>query len=198
MGTSCDSLSFTVMFSSSCSTTLIFFIIFCGYRGRGGDENGGLILGFGGGLAAGAYKNIEELWRKKQSDVLRFLCVCVAGTSAQLPGIVHVTRPNRPDKARRLGNKAAVHSLLQAVQEIAASGEGRDRDVHVLVHRSIMRQSAPLKDSIRQELSTRDPSADDWLWRQQHPQAVASFVSILENDRRFTAVTSIGWEETKQ
>ncbi|KAG0625720.1 hypothetical protein M758_2G075900 [Ceratodon purpureus] len=97
---------------------------------------------------------------------------------------------------RGLAYQAAVHSLLQAVQEIAARGEGRDRDVHVLVQRSIMRQSAPLKDSIRQELSTRDPSADDWLWRQQHPQAVASFVSILEKDRRFTAVTSTGWEET--
>lgn len=56
--------------------------------------------------------------------------------------------------------------------------------------RSLMRQSAPLKDMIQQELSTRDPSADDWLWLKQHPQAVASFVSILENDKRFTLVTS--------
>lgn len=55
---------------------------------------------------------------------------------------------------------------------------------------SIMRQSTPLRDSIRHELSTRDPSADDWLWLQQHPQAVASFVSVLEKDKRFTAVTS--------
>lgn len=31
--------------------------------------------------------------------------------------------------------QAAVHSLLQAVQEIAARGEGRDRDVHIFVQR---------------------------------------------------------------
>lgn len=34
-----------------------------------------------------------------------------------------------------LDSQAAVHSLLQAVQEIAARGEGRDRDAHVLVQR---------------------------------------------------------------
>lgn len=28
-----------------------------------------------------------------------------------------------------------MHSLLQAVQEIAARGEGRDRDVHIFVQR---------------------------------------------------------------
>ncbi len=31
---------------------------------------------------------------------------------------------------------------------------------------------------------------DDWLWLEQHPQAVASFVGFLEKDKRFTAVTS--------
>uniref|UniRef100_A0A7I4AMQ8 Letm1 RBD domain-containing protein n=1 Tax=Physcomitrium patens TaxID=3218 RepID=A0A7I4AMQ8_PHYPA len=97
---------------------------------------------------------------------------------------------------RALAYQAAVHSLLQAVQEIAARGEGRDRDIHILVQRSSMRQCAPLRDSIQQELSTRDSSSDDWLWLQQHPQAVASFVSLLEKDKRFAAVTSTGWEGT--
>lgn len=55
---------------------------------------------------AGAYKYIEELWRKKQSDVLRFLLRVRCWEFRQLPGIVRVTRPSRPDKARRLGYKA--------------------------------------------------------------------------------------------
>lgn len=37
-----------------------------------------------------------------------------------------------------LGLQAAVHSLLQAVQEIAARGEGRDRDIHILVQRRLV------------------------------------------------------------
>ncbi|CAM6031588.1 unnamed protein product [Sphagnum compactum] len=96
---------------------------------------------------------------------------------------------------KSLAYQVAVHSLLQAVEEIAARGEGRDRDTHIFVHRSLMRQSAPLRDSIRHQLSSRDPSVDDWLWLELHPQAVASFVGFLEKDKRFTAVTSTGWEE---
>ncbi len=56
--------------------------------------------------AMGAYKYVEELWRKKQSDVLRFLLRVRCWEFRQLPGIVRVTRPSRPDKARRLGYKA--------------------------------------------------------------------------------------------
>jgi hypothetical protein len=54
----------------------------------------------------GAYKYVEELWRKKQSDVLRFLLRVRCWEYRQLPGIVRITRPTRPDKARRLGFKA--------------------------------------------------------------------------------------------
>ncbi|GBG62330.1 hypothetical protein CBR_g29936 [Chara braunii] len=54
----------------------------------------------------GAYKYIEELWRKKQSDVLRFLLRVRCWEYRQLPGIVRLTRPSRPDKARKLGYKA--------------------------------------------------------------------------------------------
>jgi len=49
---------------------------------------------------------VEELWRKKQSDVLRFLLRVRCWEYRQLPSIVRVTRPSRPDKARRLGYKA--------------------------------------------------------------------------------------------
>lgn len=49
---------------------------------------------------------VEELWRKKQSDVLRFLLRVRCWEFRQLPGIVRLSRPSRPDKARRLGYKA--------------------------------------------------------------------------------------------
>ncbi|CAM6050673.1 unnamed protein product [Sphagnum compactum] len=95
---------------------------------------------------------------------------------------------------KSLAYQVAVHSLLQAVEEIVIRGEGRDRDTCIFVHHSLIRQSAPLRDSIKLQLSSRDPSAYNWLWLKQHPQAVANFVGFLEKDNWFTAVTSIGWE----
>jgi hypothetical protein len=50
----------------------------------------------------GAYKYMEELWKKKQSDVLRFLQRVRVWEFRQLPAIHRCTRPTRPDKARRL------------------------------------------------------------------------------------------------
>eukprot|EP00455_Lapot_gusevi_P013512 TRINITY_DN165_c0_g1_i1.p2 TRINITY_DN165_c0_g1~~TRINITY_DN165_c0_g1_i1.p2 ORF type:complete len:205 (+),score=71.99 TRINITY_DN165_c0_g1_i1:51-665(+) len=54
----------------------------------------------------GAYKYLEELWRKKQCDVLRFLMRVRTWEYRQLNVIHRATRPSRPDKARRLGYKA--------------------------------------------------------------------------------------------
>ncbi|CAM9770656.1 unnamed protein product [Discosporangium mesarthrocarpum] len=54
----------------------------------------------------GAYKYVEELWRKKQSDVLRFVLRVRAWEYRQLPRITKVQRPTRTDKAHRLGYKA--------------------------------------------------------------------------------------------
>ncbi|KAH8490135.1 hypothetical protein H0E87_022595 [Populus deltoides] len=56
--------------------------------------------------ASGAYKYVSELWRKKQSDVMRFLQRVRCWEYRQHPSIVRVTHPTRPDKARRLGYKA--------------------------------------------------------------------------------------------
>lgn len=53
-----------------------------------------------------AYKYIEELWKKKQSDVLRFLLRIRVWEYRQLPAVHRVSRPTRPDKARRLGYRA--------------------------------------------------------------------------------------------
>ncbi|CAG8509312.1 6455_t:CDS:2 [Diversispora eburnea] len=52
----------------------------------------------------GAYKYLEELYKKKQSDVLRFLLRVRCWE--QLNVIHRASRPSRPDKARRLGYKA--------------------------------------------------------------------------------------------
>ena len=49
----------------------------------------------------GAYKYMEELWKKKQSDVMRFLSRVRVWEFRQLPAINRATRPSRPDKARR-------------------------------------------------------------------------------------------------
>lgn len=55
---------------------------------------------------AGAYTYVSELWKKKQSDVMRFLLRVRCWEYRQLPSIVRVTHSTRPDKARRLGYKA--------------------------------------------------------------------------------------------
>jgi len=54
----------------------------------------------------GAYKYLEELWKKKQSDVLRFLLRIRCWELRALPAVHRAYRPTRPDKARRLGYKA--------------------------------------------------------------------------------------------
>jgi len=54
----------------------------------------------------GAYKYMEELWRHKQSDALRFLLRVRAWEYRQRPNIVTCNRPSRTDKAHRLGYKA--------------------------------------------------------------------------------------------
>ncbi|CAL5083003.1 unnamed protein product [Urochloa decumbens] len=54
----------------------------------------------------GAYKYVSELWRRKQSDVMRFVQRVRCWEYRQQPAIVRLTRPTRPDKARRLGFKA--------------------------------------------------------------------------------------------
>ena len=54
----------------------------------------------------GAYKYLEEFWRKKQSDLMTFIMRIRTWEYRQLPVITRVNHPTRPDKARRLGYKA--------------------------------------------------------------------------------------------
>merc|ERR1712137_553700 len=57
-------------------------------------------------LEMGAYKYMQELYRKKQSDVMRFLLRVRCWQYRQLSSIHRAPRPTRPDKARRLGFRA--------------------------------------------------------------------------------------------
>ena len=53
----------------------------------------------------GAYKYMSELYRKKQSDVMRYLLRVRCWQYRQLARVHRVPRSTRPDKARRLGYK---------------------------------------------------------------------------------------------
>jgi large subunit ribosomal protein L15e len=53
----------------------------------------------------GAYKYLEELWKKKQSDVMNFILRLRSWEYRQLSSTHRCTRPSRPDKARRMGFK---------------------------------------------------------------------------------------------
>merc|ERR1719410_2546139 len=53
----------------------------------------------------GAYKYLEEVWRKKQSDLIRFVLRVRTWEYRQLNVIQKCQRPSRPDKARKLGYK---------------------------------------------------------------------------------------------
>lgn len=64
----------------------------------------------------GAYKYLEELWKKKQSDVMRFLQRVRCWEFRQLPALHRASRPSRPDKARRLGYKAKQGYLIYRVR----------------------------------------------------------------------------------
>lgn len=75
----------------------------------------------------GAYKYLEELWRKKQSDLLRFLLRVRCWQFRQLKSIHRASRPTRPDKARRLGYKAKQGYVIYRVR---VRRGGRKRKVH--------------------------------------------------------------------
>ncbi|KAL7675352.1 hypothetical protein ACOME3_001613 [Neoechinorhynchus agilis] len=54
----------------------------------------------------GAYKYLSEIYKKKQSDAMKFLFRVRTWQLRQLPAIHRASRPMRPDRARRLGYKA--------------------------------------------------------------------------------------------
>ncbi|KAK6132209.1 hypothetical protein DH2020_034029 [Rehmannia glutinosa] len=75
----------------------------------------------------GAYTYVSELWKKKQSDVMRFLLRVRCWEYRQLPAVVRVTHPTRPDKARRLGYKAK--QVWYVIYRVRVRRGGRKRPV---------------------------------------------------------------------
>ncbi|UYV69661.1 RPL15 [Cordylochernes scorpioides] len=64
----------------------------------------------------GAYKYMNELWRKKQSDVMKYLLRLRSWHYRQLNTIHRAPRPSRPEKARRLGYKAKQGVLIYRIR----------------------------------------------------------------------------------
>jgi len=54
----------------------------------------------------GAYKYMEELYKRKQSDAMRYIQRIRTWEFRQLPTVHRAHTPSRPDKARRLGYKS--------------------------------------------------------------------------------------------
>ena len=77
---------------------------------------------------------MEELCKKKQSDVLRFLLRVRCWEYRQLPGIVRLTQPSRPDKARRMGYKAKQGVVIYRVR---VRRGGRKKKVPKVSHRQL-------------------------------------------------------------
>merc|ERR1712078_425005 len=57
------------------------------------------------GIIMGAYKYLQELWRKKKSDTMRFVMRVRCWEYRQLATIHKASKPSRLDKARALGFK---------------------------------------------------------------------------------------------
>jgi large subunit ribosomal protein L15e len=64
----------------------------------------------------GAYKYLEELWRRKQSDIMNFILRVRTWEFRQLPVIHRASRPSRPDKAIKLGYKAKNGYIIYRVR----------------------------------------------------------------------------------
>ena len=64
----------------------------------------------------GAYKYLEEIWKKKQSDLIRFVLRVRAWEYRQLPMIHRAARSSRADKARKLGYKKAQGYVIYRVR----------------------------------------------------------------------------------
>merc|ERR1719284_2117800 len=71
-----------------------------------------------------AYKYLQQIWRKKQCEAMQYILRLRTWEYRQLPRIHRVTRPSRPDKARRLGYKAKQGYV---VYRVAVRRGGRKR-----------------------------------------------------------------------
>ncbi len=100
---------------------------------------------------------LEELWKRKQSDVLRFLLRVRCWEFRQLPGIVRLTGPSRPDKARRMGYKAKQGYVVYRVR---VRRGGRKKPVHKVCNY----QNPIWSVRIAHDMQCRRPLAEDLFW----------------------------------
>uniref|UniRef100_A0A2K5M811 Ribosomal protein L15 n=1 Tax=Cercocebus atys TaxID=9531 RepID=A0A2K5M811_CERAT len=78
----------------------------------------------------GAYKYIQELWRKKQPDVMiRFLLRVRCWQYRQLSALHRAPRPARPDKARRLDYKTKRGYVIYRIR-VLPKGATYGKPVH--------------------------------------------------------------------
>merc|ERR1711991_536874 len=75
----------------------------------------------------GAYTYMNEMWKKKQSDVMRFLQRIRCWEYRHQNRLVRVPHPTRPEKARRMGFKRKAGYV---VYRIRVRRGGRKRPVH--------------------------------------------------------------------
>lgn len=64
----------------------------------------------------GAYKYLSELYKKKQSDVMRFLLRIRCWELRNLPRVHRASQPSRIDRARKLGYKAKQGYVIYRVR----------------------------------------------------------------------------------
>merc|ERR1712221_26116 len=80
----------------------------------------------------GAYKYMNEIWRKKQSETMRYLQRVRVWQYRNLNAIHRASRPTRPEKARRLGYKATqgfvVYRIRIRLLGTAGAGKITSRD----------------------------------------------------------------------
>merc|ERR1711872_315557 len=68
------------------------------------------------GPTMGAYKYVNELWRKKQSDVMGFFLRARTWQYRQLSRVHRASQPTRVEKARRLGYRAKQGFVIYRVR----------------------------------------------------------------------------------
>mmetsp|Transcript_5829 Transcript_5829/g.8561 ORF Transcript_5829/g.8561 Transcript_5829/m.8561 type:complete len:205 (+) Transcript_5829:52-666(+) len=96
----------------------------------------------------GAYKYLQTMYHKKQSDVVKFLLRLRAWEYRQQSGLVRLSRPSRIDKARRLGYKAKPGFVVYRIRIRRGSrkkplrkginaGKPRNAGIHVTNSRSL-------------------------------------------------------------
>ncbi|XP_044724463.1 ribosomal l15 domain-containing protein [Hirsutella rhossiliensis] len=106
----------------------------------------------------GALKYVEELQKKKQSDVMRFLLRVRCWELRQLNVIHRASRPSRPDKARRLGYKAKQGYVVYRVRvrrggrkrpvpKGATYGKPTNQGVNQLKYQRSLKATAEERDS---------------------------------------------------